>query len=279
MNITKPIGQRVSVPRNTVTWLLIGVLFFLRIVLAGLIPTLMKNPPEWANAAYEVGTYLAIVILIWWERENLAEFFIDKLALVVLMLGKPYELLLHWLKIPFEYPPQSDIYRLYIPIAFGLLVIFLFIHPKLRKIEFKNWLWLLAGIAAGIVSGILAGYLLRYQFPGGTEKPTLSLLLFLPTQQLVYAGITEEPFFRGFLWGGLHRAGWKGLWILLFQTVLFMIGHLYYFGSLPLSFWIIVPLAGLVTGMFAWRSRSIATSMAAHGFFNAVAQIVAFYRF
>jgi membrane protease YdiL (CAAX protease family) len=258
---------------------LITVLFFLRIILAGFVPTLMKNPPEWVNTAYKVGTYFIIAVLIWWERQNLADFFIDRLALIILILGKPYELLLHKLQIPFAYPAQSDIYWLYLPIAFGLLIISLLVYPKLNKIKGKNWLWLLAGIAAGIVSGILAGYLLRYQFPGGTEPLTPSLMFFLPTQQLVYAGVTEEPFFRGFLWGALRRSGWKDLWILLFQTVLFMIGHIYYFGNLPMSFWVIVPFAGLVTGLLAWRSRSIATSMAGHGFFNAVGQMVVFCRF
>lgn len=278
MNTAKLVGRQVSIPHNTITWLLIAALFFLRIVLAGLGLTLIRNPPHWMMPVYEIGTYLFTGVLIWWERENLAQFFIDRLAIIILVLGKPYELLLHWLEIPFNYPPRSDIYWLYLPIALGLLIVFLLVYPKLHRIQIKNWLWLLAGIVAGIVSGILVGYLLRSQFPGGTERLTLSIMLFLPTEQLVYAGIAEEPFFRGFLWGGLRRAGWKDSWILVFQVILFMVGHLYYFRSLPLSFWIIVPLGGLVTGVLAWRSRSIATSMAGHGFFNAVGQMIAFYR-
>lgn len=279
MNIAEPIGHRVIVSRNTITWLLIVALFFLRIILAGLVPTLVKNPPSWGYIAYEVGTYFITAVLIWWERQNLAEFFIDRLALIILILGKPYELLLHKLEIPFAYPPQSIVYWLYLPIAFGLLIISFFVYPKLNKVVRKNWLWLLIGIATGIVSGTLIGYLLRYQFPDGTEKLTLSLMFFLPTQQLVYAGIAEEPFFRGFLWGALRRSGWKNGWILIFQTILFMIGHIYYFRGLPVSFWVVVPLGGLITGLLAWRSRSIATSMVGHGFFNAVGQMVAFCRF
>ena len=279
MNTAKLVGHRVSIPHNTITWLLIVALFFLRIILAGLGLTLMKNPPDWIEPVYETGTYSLTGVLIWWERKNLSEFFIDRLALIILILGKPYELLLHWLQVPFNYPAQSGIYWLYLPIAFGLLIISLFVYPRLKKIDGQNWLWLLAGIAAGIVSGILVGYLLRYQFPGGTGRLTPSLMFFLPAQQLAYAGVVEEPFFRGFLWGGLRRAGWKNLWILIFQTILFMIGHIYYFGSFPISFWIVVPFGGLVFGVLAWRSHSIATSIAGHGFFNAVGQMVAFYRF
>jgi membrane protease YdiL (CAAX protease family) len=108
---------------------------------------------------------------------------------------------------------------------------------------------------------------------------TWQLIVTLPILQIANAAVFEEPFFRGFLWGGLRRAGWKNAWILLFQTALFMLGHLYYYGTAPLSFWIIVPLGGLIFGLLAWRSRSIGTSMAAHGFLNAVGQMIAYYRF
>ena len=279
MIATKSMGKEISTSHNVITWLLLAGLFFLRIVLAGIVSTFVRSASDWIAPTFEVGTYLLTVILIWWERENLAEFFIDKLVLVILILGKPYELLLHWLLIPSSYPPRSAFYWLYLPIAIGLLVVILFSRPKLNKLQAKNWAWLLAGIVLGIAVGILAGCLLRHQFPVGAEKPTPLLILFLPTQQLVYAGIAEEPFFRGFLWGGLRRAGWKDIWILLFQTVLFMLGHLYYLWSSPMSFWIVVPLGGLFLGILAWRSRSIATSMAGHGFMNAVGQLVTFYRF
>jgi membrane protease YdiL (CAAX protease family) len=278
MNTAKLSTHQVGISRSTMTWLLIAALLVLRVVIAGILPTLLEDPPAWMNITYQLGTYFLTGVLIWWEREHLAEFFIDRLALIILILGKPYELLLHYFQIPQGYPPRSDLYLLYIPIAIGLLLVSVFVYPRLQKIQGRNWLWLLTGIAAGSVAGIVAGYISRYQIPGGAERLTPSLMFFLPTQQLVYAGINEEPFFRGFLWGGLRRAGWKDAWILVFQTILFMIGHIYYFGRLSLSFWVIVPLGGLVTGVLAWRSRSIATSMAAHGCFNAVAQMVAFYR-
>lgn len=279
MNIATSLGHKASIPRNTVTWLLIAILFFLRIVIVGLVPALMKNSPSWAVTTYEVGTYFVIVAFIWWERHNLSDFFIDRLALIILILGKPYELLLYKLQIPFTYPLRSEVYWLYLPTACGLLLVSRFIYPRLRKIDGKNWLWLLAGIAAGVVLGIMIGYVQRYQFSGATEPLTSSLMFFLPTQQLVSAAIAEEPFFRGFLWGALRRSGWKDGWILIFQAVLFMIAHVYYFGNNPVSFWIFVPFGGLVMGLFAWRSHSIATSMVTHGFGNAVAQMMIYYRF
>ena len=264
---------------NAVTWSLIAGMFFLRIILTGIVPTFVKDPPAWISPTFNIGTYLLTALLIWWEREHLAEFFIDKLALVILVFGKPYELLLHWLQIPIQYSPQTGFYLLYLPIALGILIILLFSRPKLPSIQTRNWLWLIIGITAGIVVGWVLGFLLRLQTPGSASTVTPQLLFFLPTIQLVHAGIAEEPFFRGFLWGALRKSGWKDGWILVFQTALFMLGHLYYINSAPISFWIVVPVGGLVTGLLAWKSRSIATSMTAHGFSNAVGQLVTYYRF
>jgi membrane protease YdiL (CAAX protease family) len=103
------------------------------------------------------------------------------------------------------------------------------------------------------------------------------LLLFLPLQQMLFAGIIEEPFFRGFLWGALRKAGWRDHWILLAQAGLFWLGHFYYAGKAPWSFWLAIPAGGLVLGLLAWRSRSIATSMLAHGCMNGFGQIVGMY--
>ncbi len=88
--------------------------------------------------------------------------------------------------------------------------------------------------------------------------------------QTGYAAVSEEPLFRGFLWGYLRKGGWSDGWICLFQAGLFMLGHIYYLNSLPISFWIIVPTGGLVLGWLAWRSRSIATSISAHATLNAL---------
>ena len=275
MNTSKLFGRAASIPHNTITWLLIAGLFGLRIILYGVVVAVIKKSPDWINLTFEIGTYFLTFLLVWWEREHLAEFFIDRMALFILILGKPCELVLYLFhRTPF----QSVFYWAYLPISLGLLMVVLFSPCKLNKLQARNWLWLLAGIVTGIAVGILYGYLLRIQFPGRSEKLTLFWALFLPAQQLIYAGIAEEPFFRGFLWGGLRRAGWKDIWILLFQTALFMLGHIYYFGTFPISFWIIVPLGGLITGVLAWRSRSIATSMAWHGISNAVGQMVAFFR-
>lgn len=72
----------------------------------------------------------------------------------------------------------------------------------------------------------------------------------------------------------LQKKGWRDSGIWIFQTGLFMISHLYYFGRLPISFWVIVPIGGLAMGFVAWCSRSIANSMITHGLLNALAGIL-----
>jgi membrane protease YdiL (CAAX protease family) len=91
---------------------------------------------------------------------------------------------------------------------------------------------------------------------------------------LGFASISEEPLFRGFLWGYLRRAGWKETWIWLTQAAIFMSAHLYFKDALPFEFWIVVPLAGLILGFLAWHSRSIAPGMMAHAAFNASAYLI-----
>jgi len=40
----------------------------------------------------------------------------------------------------------------------------------------------------------------------------------------------------------LRKAGWKELWIWVFQAALFVLGHIYYLTKFPISFFVIVQL-------------------------------------
>jgi len=246
----------------------------------------LPSTREWAAPVFEIGTYFLTALAIWWERDRLRDFHIDRLAFAIIVVGKPLELLFYRLSLPFESPLRSPVYWLYIPISLSLASGFFIQRWKSQKSTRKNWIWLLAGIYVGVTLGVLLGFPLRSQlvpqrvtylpFTSLFSLP-LKLLIFLPFQQMLYAGIAEEPFFRGLLWGALRKAGWKDWWVWLLQAGLFWLGHLYYFGKYPWSFWVIVPMSGLVLGWLAWRSRSIATSMCAHGCLNGFGQIVAFY--
>ena len=92
------------------------------------------------------------------------------------------------------------------------------------------------------------------------------------------AAATEEPLFRGFLWGYLRDRGWPEKRIFLTIAVLFWIGHLYYIAEAPISFWFVVPLGSTLLAFVAWRSRTITATMTAHALLNAVGDMVGHFR-
>lgn len=268
--------------RNKVTWWLVAGLLALRIALLGGVRyfTYPDYPSSWLQPVFEVGTYLLTALLVWHERDRLSDHHIDTAALVILILGKPLQLLMRALSIPAAWPESSRPYLLWLPISIGLLVALVLARPRLKSMRARDWLWLLAASVIGIAFGALTGYGIRMQNPyRATRRLTTALVAFGPLQQMLHAGMAEEPLFRGFLWGALRRARWKEVWIWLLQAALFWISHIYYLGNVPFSFWVLVPAGGLLFGLVAWRSRSIAASMLAHGFANGVGQMVAFYRF
>jgi hypothetical protein len=133
---------------NTITWLIISVMLFLRIIIYGVVVAINHKSEIWANPVFEIGVYLLTALLIWWERDHLAEFFIDKLALAILILGKPLELILRWFLI-INFPPFHPLYFfLYMPVSIGLLFIIYFYahiyHRYKERIGFGySSLWLL----------------------------------------------------------------------------------------------------------------------------------------
>jgi len=275
-------AEKVPTATNQRTWVtpsVIAILLILRLVVLGLVSWLIKTRPEWLGALFEISTYLLTLFLIWWERDRLSEFHIGWLAVGIIITCKPLEtLILRLWRIQNTGLTFPGLPALIIWAAAGILLVMLFINrPALRKIDKTEGRWFLTGLIAGIQIAIALAFPVAAQLmmEGAPIQPHPSLLGFiiLPfasnfLYQLGYAAVSEEPLFRGFLWGYLRRVGWQDRWILLFQAALFMLSHIYYVDQLPYSFWIIVPFGALVMGWLAWRSRSIATSMAAHAAMN-----------
>ncbi|NTV37092.1 MAG: CPBP family intramembrane metalloprotease, partial [Anaerolineaceae bacterium] len=256
--------------------LLIG-LILLRIPFVTFLRMALGNPsPEWIEHVFQVGTYLLTAVFIWAERDHLDEFFITPLALGMIFVFKPLQPVLEYLMgitwSPLVFPkPLSFIY---LAITIGLLAALWFSKWRWKRIAPAEWKWLGIGVLGGIglliVDSIPMAFSIRSMTGNFDLTPSDWSISFLRIpQQLGYAAVTEEPLFRGILWGILLKYGWKNGWILIFQTLLFMSGHAYYFGSAPLSFWIIIPAAGLGLGLLVWRSRTIASSLAAHAVGNA----------
>jgi membrane protease YdiL (CAAX protease family) len=272
MNIASKITGNIKNTHQIVSWLLIIGLFLLRIPLLGFWEWL--SPALWVDIVYQIGTYLITAIFLWWECKNLKDFHVDALAIWIIILFKPIETLIlrGWgFNIPLAFPKISSL--LIWLISIGLAIALWFRRKDLPKFQWKSLGWFGVGTLIGIGTAILLAIPSAFQVDFGVSISEFwsvfkSQVLISFIYQIGYAAVSEEPLFRGFLWGTLRKAGWKEVWIWLFQATLFMLSHIYYLGKYPISFFIIVPAGALILGLVAWKSRTISASMAAHGAVN-----------
>ena len=250
---------------------------------------------EWTDVIFEIGTYLLTTFLIWWEVDHLSDYHIDTLVVVIIILFKPMQTLIlkYWgfNEHLLTFPSVPSLMIWFIAIVFALAIWRK--RSKIPDINPINLVWLFIGILAGLATTIVLSFPMSFQIsetelPDGLPIKAVAKDIFVGIPigllyQMGYAAVSEEPLFRGFLWGFLKKLKWHELWIWLFQAALFMFSHIYYINKAPISFWIIVPVCSLVLGWLAWRSRTIAASMAAHGMMNATGHafgyLLAMYRF
>jgi membrane protease YdiL (CAAX protease family) len=266
---------------NIVAWLLMVGLLLLRFPIQTGIALFAL--PGWLEPVYYIGTYFLTACLIWWERERLTDFNIDKLALgIIILFGPMLTLVLKIWKAsnnPLTFPNLPSIS--FWLISIGLFLALWMSHTPLPKLTIKSFGWFGFGIVVALLIALIMGYVESFKI-SQVQLPRNANILWLFTNnlpsvfifQLGLAAVAEEPLFRGFLWGYLQKAGWNNIWIWIFQAVLFMLGHLYFIQKAPLSFWLIVPFTGLVCGALVWRSKTISSSLAAHATLNALTGLV-----
>ncbi len=269
--------------RTSVTLLLVALLLAVRLLVWGGVRLIVHDQPLWLQLAFQLPTYLIISILIWWERGRLPEYHIDGLAIVIIVLFKPVEILIR----AFDARTAPDLgYPLwgnacFLAIALGLAGALWRERSRLPPVRMVGFRHLAIGLLVGLALAVVLAYPTSFQLRGrGLTYPVASpgILGALARGMLVqlgWAAIMEEPLFRGFLWGVLRKAGWKEVWVWLSQAFLFWIGHIYYLREAPVSFWLIVPSGALVLGLLVWRTRSISASMAAHAAANSTSSFFA----
>ena len=260
---------------SSVSWFLLGGMLFLRFPWIMLGKFVFPENMMGFTVIYELGTYLLTGLLILIERSRLAEYHIDLLALV-LLLGAPAAVLIGSRIGGYALPGQE----IKAALAVVLLIALLLWRPVLpRRGAGQTIRCIGAALLIGMALAAASGFLLAFQIPPGAEGaaalPPLGRMLYAVVYQLDYAAAAEEPLFRGFLWGRLRARGWKESRIWLFQALLFVVGHLYYVGTANISAFLVVPLGALIFGLSGWRTRSIGTSMIAHGITNAFGNTLA----
>lgn len=264
----------VSHPRQ-IGWLVLVLLLLLRIPYTIAIIYFLPIENQTGSAVYEVGTYLLICFLIWWERKQLEEFHIDAAALLLIIFLRPIQtiILRYWgvdSPLAFPHPAGLTLWA----ISFGLLIALWRSGFKLSRFTARSLTWLVVGFVVGISLSIMENFpTVRSMLSNGYSSqmeliPVLSSSSLNLLYHLGFAPINEEPLFRGFLWGYLRQIRWKEIWILLFQTALFTSAHIYIAKQFPLMFWVFIPTAAILFGLMTWRSRSIAPAIFAHAMVN-----------
>lgn len=251
-------------------WSFLIVLLLLRIPFLGWIPYLNPTAMVWVKPIYEIGTYLLIALLICVEWDNLQIHNIDPLAIIIIIICKPLSTIL----LLFINPTDLFTFPKPFSLLFFIISIFLISVYLKRKVNSNQawsnsiW-WFVCGGIIGITFYVLEGLgmikLLHFPFP---PNPGVSSLIY-PFYQLGYAAVPEEPVFRGFLWGGLRKAGVKDIWILFIQAFLFTLAHI---GMLSLErgalYIALIFMCATVMGVLVWRSKRLSSSIAFHGFGN-----------
>ena len=114
------------------------------------------------------------------------------------------------------------------------------------------------------------------------KKTALNFVL-VALSTILVACVTEEGFFRGWLWASLERAGLSAGHILIFTSVAFSLWH---WSAVILKtgfdpprdqvpvFMINAAAMGAVWGMMRWRSGSVIVSSVSHGVWNGMAYVL-----
>jgi membrane protease YdiL (CAAX protease family) len=88
--------------------------------------------------------------------------------------------------------------------------------------------------------------------------------------------IYEEAVYRGMLYMFLKDLGMSEVKVICAQALLFWIKHINYLFASPVTFWIVLPILGLLLGYIVFRSKSLTPSTIAHVLYNAFAGFIVF---
>ncbi len=111
---------------------------------------------------------------------------------------------------------------------------------------------------------------------------TVANLLILTIATALIAIVTEEGFFRGWLWGSLKRRGISESRMLIYTSIAFALWHISAvlletdFRPAPSEvpvYLINAAVIGMVWGMLRWMSGSIIVASCSHGLWNGIAYV------
>lgn len=274
-------GPHMRLTARLITWLL-----FFRIPFyygMFLVVAVVRPLQSFGSGIYLAATSVLVAMLIWHERDRLREYNIDRWAVGMFLAGKPIEFVLISLGFVPKAAATVPLFAIYVFVAIGLSWALRSRWAQLPKPRHLFWGWILAGILLGTGFGLVGGLAVLVQSQNSfTEAGVVRTLTFdraalVVLYQAAYAGLSEEPLFRGFLWGYFRKLGWSENKTLLSQAGLFGIAHLdLLLIGWPISF-ALTFVGGLMLGWLVMRSGSIGVTILSHGFANAAGNMITDY--
>lgn len=171
-----------------------------------------------------------------------------------------------------------------------LMVLFWYLErlPR-RSVGFVWGRWSHYGLAALYPLVVLGVLILVTVMAGAAKleqtnwtKACLNFALVAATTTVVVT-VTEEGFFRGWLWASLERAGLKSGQILVWSSIAFALWHwsavsLHTGFDLPAKqipvFMVNAAVLGVIWGLLRWMSGSVIVSSVSHGLWNGGAYVL-----
>ncbi len=256
---------------------MVTLLLFLRFPFAfAVIFKIIPLDNDIMNSIFTNGTYLLTSILIIYERKKLSQFNFTFFSMILFTI-MPMIGFLSTISADNSQQIQYNLQYNFLDCITLIMAIFLLILLINHKFSLpkKSLKKVIVELIVSIIVGIGVSFLIT-EFKSIDKLGYIKISQLLPVTlfQFNYAAISEEPLFRGFIWGYLRKFQWKESWILIFQSSIFMLGHIYYLGSYPIFVFIRTFIAAFVLGIIVWKSRSIANSMVAHSIINSLSQFI-----
>jgi hypothetical protein len=217
-------------------------------------------------------SFLLIAVFVFVERKNLADFHLDRLSVLILVIFS-------FIRTRFS---VVDATWFYIIIGLSGLVIGFVMIKHWSDLPRTSSYWAKRGLFIGIIASIpftvllvISGWLTMY--PNTTPPVPLPLVII---NRVIYAlsfsGPLEEIWFRGFLWGYLLKIGCSEKRAGFIQAIIFWLVH-WDRAWLPLLFFIGLPLATYIFSALRYHSKQIFPSLLAHTAINALSDALTTY--
>jgi membrane protease YdiL (CAAX protease family) len=213
--------------------------------------------------------YICILILLWFSRDNLEQYHMDRAAIIALILTGIFRSRLN--------EPYDLIMRL-ILIVLTVIIVLLAIKSW-QYIPVNKWAWvgiaILSGVAViplAVVESLQPDRYLSITIGPGLGVFIVRRILFY----LSFVAVFEEMAFRGILWGFLRGIGLKDGKIFWVQALLFWLGHLYRVIN-PITFFITIPVATIIYSLLAYRSRQVFPSIVSHTIVDTFGPLLTYY--